>query len=154
MHCRFCGIKAYTRERHLQQCDQSMGRRRCRRPPAVDLLHQAQDLETCFRRHILIKGPALATVKQTCGRSFFGGSLEELRKLGYEEEREWPFNVDRSKLRHTNTFISKVLRRSPTPARDPEEGRCLQGPQVTVSNARAQVFRMSVTPTSWIRAWW
>ena len=107
--------------------------------------------------HILLKGPALATAKQP-RQALFRWFIEELRKLGYEERGEWPFNVDRLGYVTINTFISKVLAQIPNASARSWEGRTpfARPAQVTVSNA--QGFRCSgessVTPTSWIRAWW
>jgi hypothetical protein len=71
-----------------------------------------QDLEARIRRHILLKGPALAAAKQP-RQVLFRWFIEELRKVGYEERGEWPFNVDRLGYVTINTFIFKVLAQNP-----------------------------------------
>ena len=73
---------------------------------------RGQDLEARFRRHILLKAPSLAAAKQP-RQSLFHWFIEELRKLGYEERGEWPFNVERLGYVTVCAFIDKVLAQNP-----------------------------------------
>lgn len=113
------------------------------------------DLETRFRQQILLKGPALATDKQP-KQSLFHWFIEELRKLGYEQRGEWPFNVERLGYVTVSAYIAKVL------AQNPARQREILGGQDAVRKARAgdgvQSFRYSgessAMPTNWTHGWW
>ena len=88
------------------------------------------ELETRFRQQILLKGPALATDKQP-RQSLFHWFIEELRKLGYEQRGEWPFNVERLGYVTVCAYIAKVL------AQNPARQREILGGQDAVRKARS-----------------
>ncbi|WP_180126973.1 hypothetical protein [Rhodoferax sp. BLA1] len=81
---------------------------------------EGRELEQQFRKQILSKASGLAgpgRPKQPLFRWFIG----ELRKMGYEQRREWPFTVDRLGYVTITAYINRVL------AEDPALQRLLLG---------------------------
>ncbi len=74
-------------------------------------------LEAKFRQQILGKTRALAAPRQP-RQSLFHWFIEELRRLGYEQRGEWPFNVERMGYVTICGFIDKVLSENPQRQRE------------------------------------